>query len=146
MGAKSSAGTPYEVPCQGSNPSKRALGSMGERVALAHLESLGYRIITTNYRCPAGEVDIVASDGGVLAFVEVKTRSLPPTGEMPFGRPVERVDARKMGRLRAVACHYISRYYPRAKDGDVSVRFDVVSVTRSSSGLSVDLLRGVSLW
>lgn len=113
-------------------------------IALAHLESLGYRVITTNYRCPVGEADIVAFDGAVLVFVEVKTRSLSPRGEMYFGKPVEKVDSRKMARLRAVASHYLSRHYPRAKDGDVGIRFDVVCVIRSPEGFSVDVIRGVS--
>ncbi|HHY37817.1 MAG TPA: YraN family protein [Clostridia bacterium] len=124
--------------------SKHILGRTGESVALAHLESLGYRVLTTNYRCPVGEADIVALDGGILVFVEVKTRSLSSRGETSFGEPAERVDSRKMARLRAVASHYVLTHYPRAKDGDVSIRFDVVCVIRSPRGFSVDVIRGVS--
>ena len=52
------------------------LGAFGERVALGHLKNSGYRIIATNYRCPLGEVDIVAKDGAELVFVEVYAKVL----------------------------------------------------------------------
>lgn len=51
------------------------LGRLGEKHARRHLRSLGYRIVTRNYRCPVGELDIVALHGATIVFVEVKTRS-----------------------------------------------------------------------
>ena len=53
---------------------RQQLGDFGERVAAAHLESQGYRILETNFRVREGEIDIVAQRDGVVAFVEVKTR------------------------------------------------------------------------
>jgi putative endonuclease len=53
---------------------KAEIGRKGEELALRHLKRLGYRIVEQNYRCPLGEVDIVAREGDTLVFVEVKTR------------------------------------------------------------------------
>ena len=53
---------------------RQALGAFGERVAAAHLEAKGYRILERNYRRREGEIDIVAVSGGCLVFVEVRTR------------------------------------------------------------------------
>ena len=53
---------------------RRALGELGERLAAEHLTAKGYRIRECNFRTAAGEIDIVAEAGGVLAFVEVKCR------------------------------------------------------------------------
>jgi len=53
---------------------RRALGELGERLAADHLSAKGYRIRERNFRTAAGEIDIVAEAGGVLAFVEVKCR------------------------------------------------------------------------
>ena len=53
---------------------RRALGELGERLAGEHLKAKGYRIRERNFRTAAGEIDIVAEAGGVLAFVEVKCR------------------------------------------------------------------------
>ena len=78
--------------------SRKELGDFGERVAKAHLESKGYRILETNFRVREGEVDIVAERDGVVAFVEVKTRR----GDA-MGSAVESVGARKAQRLLLAA-------------------------------------------
>ena len=59
---------------RGKSTGQRALGDFGERVAAAHLEAKGYRILATKFRMREGEVDVIAERGGVVAFVEVKTR------------------------------------------------------------------------
>ncbi len=74
------------------------LGALGERLAAAHLESKGYRILHRNWRCREGEVDLVAERDGCLVFVEVRTRR----GEA-HGSPEESVTAAKAARLLAVA-------------------------------------------
>src|SRR3989304_1696744 len=90
--------------------SRRALGDFGERVARAHLEAKGYRVLATNFRVREGEVDIVAERGGVVAFVEVKTRR----GDA-MGSAVEAVDARQAGGGGGGGG-------PRARGGGVGVR------------------------
>jgi putative endonuclease len=54
---------------------KDGVGKYGERVALRHLEDAGFEILARNWRCPDGEIDIVARDRNVLVICEVKTRS-----------------------------------------------------------------------
>jgi len=83
----------------------RATGSWGEEVARGHLERRGYRVRETNYRCPYGEIDIVAEQGGCLVFVEVRTRR-----SRSFGTPEESVTARKAEHLKNVAEHYLQNH------------------------------------
>ncbi|PSK95663.1 uncharacterized protein UPF0102 [Murinocardiopsis flavida] len=75
-----------------------ALGQWGEDAAAAYLKREGMRILARNWRCRHGELDIVASHGGVLVAVEVKTRS---SGR--FGSPLEAVGPEKRARLRRLA-------------------------------------------
>lgn len=95
---------------------------IGEDLAVAHLERLGWRILERNWRCPVGELDIVALEPGpepVVVFCEVKCRS-----GLGFGPPLEAITARKVAKLREVALHWL-----RAQPGPVpQVRFDGVGV------------------
>jgi putative endonuclease len=77
---------------------RKQLGDFGERVAKAHLEAKGYRIIATNFRVREGEVDIVALHGDTVAFVEVKTRR----GDA-MGSALEAIDRRQAERLLLTA-------------------------------------------
>lgn len=85
--------------------SRRDLGDFGERVARAHLEAKGYRVLATKFRVREGEVDIVAEHDGTVVFVEVKTRR---GGAM--GPAVEAVDARKAQRLLLAAEAFAQRH------------------------------------
>jgi putative endonuclease len=76
----------------------RDLGRRGEDEAAAYLTALGYRIVDRNWRCPRGEVDIVALDGAELVIVEVKTRS-----SRSYGDPLEGVTDDKLTRLCVLA-------------------------------------------
>lgn len=77
---------------------KDDLGRAGEDRAARHLRERGYEILDRNWRCPQGELDIVALRRGVLAFVEVKTRRTAA-----YGYPLEAVDVRKKRRLWKLA-------------------------------------------
>jgi putative endonuclease len=81
-----------------SEDRRHLLGALGERLAAEHLERLGFRIVERNYRTRWGELDIVAFDGRVLAFCEVKTRRMTPGSRSPFEaiRPLKRAQVRKM--------------------------------------------------
>jgi putative endonuclease len=113
---------------------KDVLGRFGEDVAAAHLEADGLVLVARNWRCREGEVDIVAVDGEVLVFCEVKTRS-----GLSFGSPAEAVSPTKLRRMKVVATRWLSAN-PRPW---VELRFDVVSVLRTRDGLVVDHLTGV---
>lgn len=100
-------------------PSPHALGKLGEKAAVAYLRGKRFRIVETGYRFQRGEIDIVAYDGAVLVFVEVKARM-----SRAFGFPEEAVTAAKQRQLRRIAQAYLVRH--RIKG--VSCRFDVVVV------------------
>ncbi|MFI5271609.1 MAG: YraN family protein [Ktedonobacterales bacterium] len=101
------------------------LGGAGERLAAAWLAERGYRIVTRNWRCPYGEVDLVAEQAGELVFVEVKTRR----GER-LGAPEEAVTATKRRRLVATAASYLAA----AGADDRPYRIDVIAVDLAPSG------------
>jgi hypothetical protein len=81
--------TPAE-PFRPSLPRGHRIGRSGESEAVAALEGAGFRILARNYRSPFGEVDIVAEEGNVLVFVEVKTRS-----SLGYGLPRDAITAAK---------------------------------------------------
>ena len=113
---------------------KDGVGKYGERVALQHLEDAGFEILARNWRCPDGEIDIVARERGALVICEVKTRS-----SAVCGLPVEAVTRKKADQLRRLALLWL-REHPA---GGADVRFDVVSVMRRPAGAAeVEHVRG----
>ena len=115
---------------------KDALGAFGERVAAAHLVAAGMVILDRNWRCAAGEIDIVARDGDVLVVCEVKTRTTTD-----FGSPLEAVTRRKASRLRRLAAAWL-REHPV---GAPEVRIDAVGVLRPRRGpTEVEHVRGAA--
>jgi len=100
------------------------LGKCGEELACGELRRLGYRILDRRFRTRCGEIDIVARDGNVLVFVEVKARS---TGN--FGHPLESLTWQKQHRLSRMAASYLFV----KQIADVACRFDVVAVTTVDS-------------
>jgi len=96
-----------------------SLGKKGEDISIEFLRKQGYKIMERNYRCPAGEADIIARDKDVICFVEVKTRR---TRE--YGLPEEAIDWHKQKRLAKVALRYLKEKKIEGQD----FRFDVVSI------------------
>ncbi len=94
------------------------IGRRGELAAAEHLRRAGCEILTANYRTRQGEIDIVASDGRYLLFVEVKTRR---SGSLIA--PREAVDAGKRRRLILAAQAYLAGHPTRPQP-----RFDVIEV------------------
>ena len=80
---------------------RRDTGILGEKLARDFLEKRGYHILETNYRCPHGEIDIIARDKESLVFIEVRTRR-----SAEFGSPEESITPAKKENLRATAYHY----------------------------------------
>lgn len=96
------------------------IGELGERVAVDFLKAEGRRVLYRNFRAPkGGEVDIVARDGKVLSFVEVKTR----TSE-EFGRPLDAVDREKELLIERGANEWLRLLGTR----EIPIRYDVVEV------------------
>ncbi len=103
----------------------RELGAMGEETACRALKAKGYIILERNWKCSAGEADIVAIDDGCIVFVEVKTRA-----GSSRGFPQEAVTAQKRARYERIAYHFLSTY-----DGcDARVRFDVMAILAMPNG------------
>jgi putative endonuclease len=107
------------------------LGKEGEELALRFLKRQGYRIVGKNYRTPFGEIDIIADDGGVLVFVEVKTRS----GDA-FGSPFEAVDRKKRDKIRKVALCYLKKIRK-----EPPARFDVLSIDVDGGTKRIDHIK-----
>ena len=106
-----------EVP--GGKKPKDPLGDRGENIAARYVRStLGYKILTRNFRIEGGEVDIVARDGKTLVFIEVKTRAYDdPT-------PEEQVNEFKTHQITKAAKVFLSRYgFPQPP-----ARFDVIGI------------------
>lgn len=100
--------------------SKLLLGQEGERLAERYLQKKGYTLVERNYRCPAGELDLIVLDRRVVVFVEVKTR----TGH-GFGSPLEAVEFRKQRKMIRAAQFFLAEKRLQQRDA----RFDVVGVS-----------------
>lgn len=98
---------------------KRLLGQRGEAIAARHLTGLGMEVIDRNWRCDAGEIDLVLRDGNVLVVCEVKTRT-----SLAYGAPLEAIDQRKLDRLRRLAARWLRVHDCHPDD----VRIDMVGV------------------
>lgn len=107
-------------------------GARGEERAAGFLREKGYRILERNYRCPLGEMDLIARDGKTVAFVEVKTRS-----SERFGPPQAAIGEQKQRRMTAIALYYL-----KAKGllGGPA-RFDVVAVSLDGGRETVTLYK-----
>jgi putative endonuclease len=103
---------------------RKKLGQFGENLAADYLERRGYVIRQRNYRCPVGEMDIVAEDGACLVFVEVRTRR-----GREYGTPEESITAAKQVKLVEVAQTYLQEHH---WPGDW--RIDVVAIELTRGG------------
>jgi len=100
------------------NAKRDALGDRGENRAARFLQSQGYKIIERNFRVEMGEIDIIAKQGKVLVFCEVKTRAYDdPT-------PEEQVNETKQHQITKAAKFYLSRY----GTPQPPARFDVIAI------------------
>ena len=95
------------------------LGKKGEQVASKYLQKLDYFIITRNFKCSHGEIDIIATDKNELVFIEVKTR-----GSKKYGEAREAVDKYKKKHIKKAAMYYIYKYRLENR----FIRFDVIEI------------------
>ena len=98
-------------------------GAAGEVLAARFLRDKGYTVVSSNFRCRQGEIDIIATYGDYIVFVEVKTRQ-----ENAMYAPREAVTTAKQRRLLQTAAIYLSRF-----PIDLQPRFDVVEVITKKS-------------
>jgi putative endonuclease len=96
------------------------LGERGERAAARFLQRAGYKIIARRHQDQFGEIDVIATDGQRLVFVEVKTRR-----SAEHEHPAESVDRAKQQRMTRTALAYVRRH----RLDDTPLRFDIVAVT-----------------
>lgn len=114
---------------------KDAVGAYGEELAARHVTALGWEVLARNWRCPVGEIDIVAAEGACAVIVEVKTRRSDA-----FGGAIEAVTAAKLARLRRLAAAWLASQ----ERSFAAVRIDVIAVTLPRSGAArVEHLGGV---
>ena len=104
----------------------KLLGRWGEKRAATFLRRKGFTVITRNYTCPAGEIDLIAADPeGAIVFVEVKTRR-----DELYARAQDAVTAKKQQTMVHVAKSFVRNY----KIKDKPLRFDVVAVVLGKKG------------
>lgn len=109
-----------------------AKGQRAEQQTVRFLQEQGYRIIQRNYRCRLGEIDLIAEDGAVLCFIEVRSRRSDA-----FGDPLETIDRPKQRRIIRAARLFLAR----GGCGDREVRFDVVGIVYEPE-LRIRLIKG----
>jgi putative endonuclease len=99
------------------------LGALGERAAAKYLRERGYRVLIRNYRCPAGEIDLICREGATLVFVEVKTRT-------QFAResPAEAAPATQWKRIDRAAKYFLRQRNVRS----CPCRLDLITVEWAS--------------
>lgn len=114
---------------------RRSLGAYGEAYAARHLVAGGMVLLDRNWRCDAGELDLVLRDGRVLVVCEVKTRS-----STAYGSPIEAVTEQKAARLRRLAARWLEAHRIRPDE----VRIDIVGVlVPRQGGPRLEHVRGV---
>lgn len=118
-----------------SQQTLRALGSLGEQMAVTFLENKGYTILDLNWHGGrSGEIDVVARVPGedILVFVEVKTRR-----SLQCGSPFEAITHAKKLKILDLARQYLQAH---AHSENTQVRFDVIGVFLSKSGQPLEIL------
>ena len=111
---------------------RQAVGKAGEEAAVQYLRQHGYRILERNYRCRFGEIDLIARDGSMLAFVEVKTRR-----SQAYSPAAEAVTFQKQRHLIKASQTYLMQ----TKKTDELCRFDVVTVDMDAQQPHIELIK-----
>ena len=101
------------------------LGEKGEAEACKYLKKKRYKILEKDFKCKLGEIDIIAKDGAILCFIEVKCRS-----SHSFGHPEEAITWEKKKRIKKAAEYYMLLH----KITNVNCRYDVVAILETKEG------------
>jgi len=111
---------------------KKNLGKFGEKISVQYLKKKNYQVVEKNYRCRAGEIDIIAKKDNIFIFIEVKTRT-----SILYGEPIESINNIKADKIRKVAEYYLST----ACVDEPRVRFDVISVQKAYRKIIISHLK-----
>ena len=118
-------GTTIGSPAGRGHDARRSLAAVGEQRAAEHLERLGYALLSRNHRTARGELDIVATDGRALVFVEVKTRR-------GRGSPWDALHDAKRAQVRRMARAYLTEVPDRPRAA--GLRFDAIGIQIDGRG------------
>jgi len=114
---------------------KTELGRLGEKLAAEYLRRAGLKIIDQNYRCPKGEIDLIAQDGKWLVFIEVRTKT-----SAKLGYAEESLTAKKIQRLRSLGSYYLLeqgfKEFP-------PLRFDLLAINFRDLDYDINWLKGI---
>ncbi|WP_052336326.1 YraN family protein [Nocardioides alkalitolerans] len=114
---------------------RRGLGRYGEQLAVRHLTAAGLVLLDQNWRCDAGEIDLVLREGRVLVICEVKTRT-----STAYGEPLAAVTPVKLQRLRRLGARWMAERGVHPPD----VRIDMVGIVRPRTGAAtIEHVRGL---
>jgi len=114
---------------------RKQTGQLGENYAAQMLQEKGLMIIARNWRCASGEIDLVARDGSVVVFVEVRTRTINASrraNEQRYGSVLEAITVQKRAQVKRLAEIYLYQH----RMTEHSVRFDVVLVERKDEQMT----------
>ncbi|OGY29115.1 MAG: hypothetical protein A3F33_02005 [Candidatus Woykebacteria bacterium RIFCSPHIGHO2_12_FULL_43_10] len=115
----------------------QTVGSFGEKLAVEYLIKEGYQILEKNWRCPAGEIDIIGLDQGALCFVEVKTRT-----NTNYGLPEEIITKLKLSRM----ARCIDYYNARTKNKHELYRIDILAIELEGTKVKrLELIKNATL-
>ncbi len=114
---------------------RRTFGNVGELQAAEYLQSKGYKILHQQWKCPYGEIDLIAKDGQEIVFVEVKTRRAETSGY-----PEESVTEQKIRHLVSCAYNYLDRH-----GEDVPWRIDVIAIEFDQSSPKILHLQAIDI-
>jgi putative endonuclease len=114
---------------------RKAAGARGEALALAHLQAHGLTLVERNYRCRAGEIDLVMLEGSTLVLTEVRYR-----GSDDFGGAAASVTWRKQRRLVNAAGYLLMK---RTELKRYPARFDVVAITAPAAGETAERIEWI---
>ena len=111
---------------------QQQFGRRSERLAAEYLKLSGYRILETNYRCGAGEIDIIAREKQTIVFIEVKARS-----SNRFGSPKGAVTTAKQRKISMAALDYLKR----TDQTGARARFDVVAIDTAGGTPAIEVVK-----
>jgi putative endonuclease len=128
------------APAPSRTYDRRRLGLLGEDLAAAHLQRLGFTVLARNVRTRHGEIDLIVFDGRTLVFAEVKTRRAPHRQERSAAHlePLASLRPRQRLRLRRLAVAWLSATPPKGRPGGRpaahTIRFDAIGVVLDADG------------